>query len=125
MEINNNNNTIKPSSTTIEMMRWSSPIPYLFGGLALMLTLIAISLIILVCSYIKNQTNSSDEESGNKSSPIHSKVAFDDLPRVFVVMAGDDKPSYIGKPMPTTTPLESIKCSCYVAHNNNNNLEVV
>ncbi|EMS55522.1 hypothetical protein TRIUR3_12089 [Triticum urartu] len=32
---------------------WQSPVPYLFGGLAAMLGLIALALLILACSYWK------------------------------------------------------------------------
>ncbi|KAL9226475.1 hypothetical protein vseg_002284 [Gypsophila vaccaria] len=153
MEMRKDISTITSSSTTttttttttsVEMMRWNSPIPYLFGGLALMLTLIAISLFILVCSYIHNHrrrrssSNQDDQETG-KSSAISpdNKIAFD-LPRVFVVMAGDDNPTYIGTPTPTPTltpptdeytlPVEPIKCGTPLVAdntNNNNNLEVV
>ncbi|VAI80657.1 unnamed protein product [Triticum turgidum subsp. durum] len=41
------NGTAAPHST------WQSPVPYLFGGLAAMLGLIALALLILACSYWK------------------------------------------------------------------------
>ncbi|EMS45822.1 hypothetical protein TRIUR3_28536 [Triticum urartu] len=41
------NGTVAPHSP------WQSPVPYLFGGLAAMLGLIAFALLILACSYWK------------------------------------------------------------------------
>ncbi|KAJ6849790.1 protein GLUTAMINE DUMPER 5 [Iris pallida] len=41
-----------PSSSSVEhSSTWHSPVPYLFGGLAAMLGLIAFALLILACSY--------------------------------------------------------------------------
>ncbi|KAJ0984411.1 hypothetical protein J5N97_002767 [Dioscorea zingiberensis] len=47
------------SNTSAGVRIWSSPIPYLFIGLALMMGLIAIALVILVCSHRKSSGNSS------------------------------------------------------------------
>ncbi|CAI9775666.1 unnamed protein product [Fraxinus pennsylvanica] len=52
-----------PSATTIQRSPWHSPVPYLFGGLAVMLGLIAFALLILACSYWKlsDQMNGAGE----------------------------------------------------------------
>ncbi|KAJ1382513.1 protein GLUTAMINE DUMPER 2-like [Sesbania bispinosa] len=47
--------SLAPTSLTSADQRssWHSPVPYLFGGLAAMLGLIAFALLILACSYWK------------------------------------------------------------------------
>ncbi|RLN04365.1 protein GLUTAMINE DUMPER 3-like [Panicum miliaceum] len=45
---------------------WHSPVPYLFGGLAAMLGLIAFALLILACSYWKLSGASSFGDRSNK-----------------------------------------------------------
>lgn len=70
---------------------WKSPIPYLFGGLALILLLIVFSLAILVCT---GRKGSSEEgrliPSGSGDVELGGKP-----PLVVVVMAGDDHPKYL------------------------------
>ncbi|KAL1060532.1 hypothetical protein V6Z11_1Z090900 [Gossypium hirsutum] len=46
-------NVTAASPSTIPHSPWHSPVPYLFGGLAAMLGLIAFALLILACSYWK------------------------------------------------------------------------
>ncbi|KAF5787554.1 putative protein glutamine dumper [Helianthus annuus] len=45
---------------------WHSPVPYLFGGLALILGLIAFALLILACSYWKLSQNSHNVSDSNR-----------------------------------------------------------
>ncbi|KAM3297592.1 hypothetical protein ACQJBY_039485 [Aegilops geniculata] len=85
---------------------WQSPVPYLFGGLAAMLGLIAFALLILACSYWKlsgyldgdrdGQAAGGDGEKGSASGS--SKPALDFLEHVVVIMAGDDRPTFLAKP---------------------------
>ncbi|KAK3409308.1 hypothetical protein EUGRSUZ_J01435 [Eucalyptus grandis] len=76
---------------------WSSPIPYLFGGLAVMLILIAVALIILACSYWKRPSNASGDAD---EKPVKSMIPPLDLePRIVVILAGDEKPKYLAKPV--------------------------
>ncbi|GMP74670.1 hypothetical protein CsSME_00032031 [Camellia sinensis var. sinensis] len=42
-----------PMVSAVQRSPWHSPVPYLFGGLAAMLGLIAFALLILACSYWK------------------------------------------------------------------------
>ncbi|KAL2897023.1 Protein GLUTAMINE DUMPER 2 [Bienertia sinuspersici] len=81
-------------------MRWNSPIPYLFGGLALILGLISIALMILACSYLykKKHDLPSSFTTGTPAN-INDMVVLDNVPKVVVIMAGDDKPTYIATPM--------------------------
>ncbi|KAL5219806.1 hypothetical protein ABZP36_024519 [Zizania latifolia] len=87
---------------------WHSPVPYLFGGLAAMLGLIAFALLILACSYWKlsGYLESGDgrgEDDG--SSTDGAKPAASDLPppiwkeEILVIMAGDVKPTYLATPI--------------------------
>lgn len=89
---------------------WHSPVPYLFGGLAAMLGLIAFALLILACSYWKlsgylesgNEGGERDLEAGegeNKSGDGSEKkpVAFEE--KILVIMAGELKPTFLATPM--------------------------
>lgn len=93
-----------PSSTIHGVKFWESPIPYLFGGLALMLILISVALVILVCSYRKRPSDSSSD-SAEDMKQVMSKTNSE--PEVLVIMAGDNKPTYLAKPI---TP--SNYCTC-------------
>nr|DAD43128.1 TPA_asm: hypothetical protein HUJ06_001358 [Nelumbo nucifera] len=47
---------------------WHSPVPYLFGGLAAMLGLIAFALLILACSYWKLSGQLEGGEDGERDA---------------------------------------------------------
>uniref|UniRef100_M8BL98 Protein GLUTAMINE DUMPER 3 n=1 Tax=Aegilops tauschii TaxID=37682 RepID=M8BL98_AEGTA len=75
------NGTAAPHST------WQSPVPYLFGGLAAMLGLIALALLILACSYWKlsgyldgdrdgQAAGDADEEKGSASGADQAGHGF-------------------------------------------------
>jgi hypothetical protein len=87
---------------------WHSPVPYLFGGLAAMLGLIAFALLILACSYWKlsgylEGGAGRDDEDGSAANGV--KPAASELPppiweeKILVIMAGDVKPTYLATPM--------------------------
>uniref|UniRef100_A0A2P2Q9G3 Uncharacterized protein n=1 Tax=Rhizophora mucronata TaxID=61149 RepID=A0A2P2Q9G3_RHIMU len=94
---------LPPSPTTA----WHSPMPYLFGGLAAMLGLIAFALLILACSYgrLSSRFRSveggrRDLERGNEKEGISSgdshKVSND---KILVIMAGNHKPTFLATPV--------------------------
>lgn len=86
-------NTFSTSSKT----GWNSPIPWLFGSLALMLGLILVALIILIYSYRRrNPPPSTGEKPPLKSCT--SEVQPDFVP-VVVIMAGEAKPTYVATPI--------------------------
>ncbi|KAF7098393.1 hypothetical protein CFC21_100139 [Triticum aestivum] len=96
------NGTAAPHST------WQSPVPYLFGGLAAMLGLIALALLILACSYWKlsgyldgdrdgQAAGDADGEKGSASGA--ARPAMDFLEHVVVIMAGDERPTFLAKPV--------------------------
>ncbi|CAL9754886.1 unnamed protein product [Musa acuminata subsp. burmannicoides] len=75
---------------------WHTPIPYLFGGLAAAMILIAAALIILAISHWRS---SRDQNSRSPSLPEKPVIVHLDMePKFVVVMAGDSKPSFIAKP---------------------------
>lgn len=89
-----------------ERVPWHSPLPYLFGGLAAMLSLIAFALVILACSYwnlSRRGGDGGDLESGaGNEAKIDSemppeKVNYDD--KVLVIMAGNLNPTCIATPV--------------------------
>ncbi|KAG2299653.1 hypothetical protein Bca4012_011224 [Brassica carinata] len=92
---------------------WHSPVPYLFGGLAAMLGLIAFALLILACSYWRlsgyldgeeDQSRDRDPEAGDGKPEKAVKAVV--LPEKFlVIMAGDVNPTYLATPVEKT-------CTC-------------
>jgi len=87
---------------------WHSPVPYLFGGLAAMLGLIAFALLILACSYWKLSgylEGGAGRGYEDGSGADGAKPAASDLPppiweeKILVIMAGDVKPTYLATPM--------------------------
>ncbi|TXG62326.1 hypothetical protein EZV62_013689 [Acer yangbiense] len=98
---------------------WHSPVPYLFGGLAAMLGLIAFALMILACSYWKlsssvenGENGEGDLESGGgekdrdgDGSSMASKVYEE---KFLVIMAGNEKPTFLATPS-----VCSSKVSCF------------
>ncbi|XP_004491762.1 protein GLUTAMINE DUMPER 5-like [Cicer arietinum] len=95
--------TLSTNSTmSVSSKNLSSPIPYLFGGLAFMLGVIAIALFILACSFRKqhsSSTTSSDHEE--KPSNMHV-VDMDQVslePKIVVIMAGESNPTYLAEPV--------------------------
>ncbi|XP_024974927.1 protein GLUTAMINE DUMPER 2-like [Cynara cardunculus var. scolymus] len=91
-------NTIAATTTIDGGLEWSSPIPYLFGGMFIAFSLIACALIILACSYKKvysNNTSGGDEEKPY-SLPNNTQLASE----IVIVMPGDTNPTYLAKPLP-------------------------
>ncbi|KAM7510211.1 hypothetical protein LguiB_009086 [Lonicera macranthoides] len=88
------------TGTAVAMHRWNSPVPYLFGGLALMLGLIALALIILACSYKKPPNNSSNDDAEEEKSAKPVRVLQPEWePKIVVIMAGDNNPTYLAEPI--------------------------
>ncbi|KAK4367647.1 hypothetical protein RND71_011439 [Anisodus tanguticus] len=87
--------SMDPNGTSF--WEWKSPLPYLFGGLALTLALIVVALVLLACS--SHQRYSSDDEDKSTSPSNKSATIVEMSPRVIVIMAGDQKPTHIGVPI--------------------------
>ncbi|KAG6389590.1 hypothetical protein SASPL_151061 [Salvia splendens] len=86
----------------IQRTPWHSPVPYLFGGLAAMLGLIAFALFILACSYWKlsaaedGDAESRAGEKGEGGSAEKALPVFEE--KFLVIMAGEVKPTYLATP---------------------------
>ena len=94
---------------------WKSPIPYLFGGLALMLALISVALVILVCSYRKRANSESSSASAEDNNMKQAMPKINSEPEVLVIMAGDNKPTYLAKPISSSSSSSSsssLYCTC-------------
>ncbi|PON94573.1 hypothetical protein TorRG33x02_096080 [Trema orientale] len=109
--------TLPPSPTGAMTQRspWHSPVPYLFGGLAAMLGLIAFALLILACSYwrLSGQMDERDRQGGDddrdemdlesgagageKDSGKGVVKVYEE--KILVIMAGDDKPTFLATPV--------------------------
>lgn len=102
-----------------ERVSWHSPLPYLFGGLAAMLSLIAFALVILACSYwnlSRRETDGGDLETGaGNEAKIDSemspeKVNYDE--KVLVIMAGNQNPTFIATPVCVKISSSAVEIAC-------------
>ncbi|GJN19243.1 hypothetical protein PR202_gb06492 [Eleusine coracana subsp. coracana] len=88
---------------------WSTPTPYLFIGFAVVMTLIAVALAVLLCSRRKEDEEEEARRRGEGRevlsvrvlSPLDREDAA--VPRVVVVMAGDHAPSFLASAVPFAT----------------------
>ncbi|CAJ1947260.1 unnamed protein product [Sphenostylis stenocarpa] len=96
------------SSSGSEIRNWRSPTPYLFECLSVFLIIISLALVILICSKRKHVSHSSAEAEEMKQA-IPQNMEGDPFPRILVIMAGDDKPTYLGISITSSTP-----CTCAV-----------
>ncbi|KAF0931392.1 hypothetical protein E2562_004529 [Oryza meyeriana var. granulata] len=78
---------------------WRTPTPYLFLGFALMMGLIAVALLVLVCTRRKHGGGGGrDDEEATTSVKV--LVPLDREPKVVVIMAGDIAPSFLASAKP-------------------------
>ncbi|KAF8400386.1 hypothetical protein HHK36_013684 [Tetracentron sinense] len=112
---------------SVQHSPWHSPVPYLFGGLAAMLGLIAFALLILACSYWKlsgSMENGEEgerdlENGGNGGETVRVPPVFEE--KIVVIMAGDQKPTFLATPM--SSRASSFGDNIKNNHPNNNNKE--
>ncbi|XP_051197827.1 protein GLUTAMINE DUMPER 6-like [Lolium perenne] len=86
---------------------WRTPTPYIFLGFALMMGLIAVALFMLVCTRRKPSTGVGASRRGSCATEEASASArgatispLDREPKIVVIMAGDDMPSFIASARP-------------------------
>ncbi|XP_037467022.1 protein GLUTAMINE DUMPER 6-like [Triticum dicoccoides] len=82
---------------------WRTPTPYLFLGFALMMGLIAVALLVLVCTRRKPSGSSRRGTAGEEAS-ARGMAPLDREPKVVVIMAGDDMPSFLASARPFAVP---------------------
>ncbi|KAG5624091.1 hypothetical protein H5410_009309 [Solanum commersonii] len=88
---------LDPNNTS-SFWQWKSPLPYLFGGLALTLALIIVALLLLVFSFY--QPWSDEEEEDKSASRGNNSTSMVEMsPRIIVILAGERKPTHIGVPI--------------------------
>ncbi|MED6191586.1 hypothetical protein PIB30_001317 [Stylosanthes scabra] len=110
---------------------WHSPVPYLFGGLAAMLGLIAFALLILACSYwklsgyLEGNEGERDLEAGEgKGNESQKQQQGPYEEKILVIMAGQDKPTFLATPLSSNTtrsssssfPNNTNTCTCDQNH---------
>ncbi|XP_051151123.1 protein GLUTAMINE DUMPER 5-like [Andrographis paniculata] len=89
--------TFSPPPTAVECSPWHSPIPYLFGGMAGTLAIIALALLLLACSYRRRYGGREEDlEKSEGNSGGEAPPAFED--KVLVIMAGEVKPTFLATP---------------------------
>ena len=82
---------------------WRTPTPYLFLGFTLMMGLIAVALLVLVCTRRK-PSGSSRRGSAAEEASARGMAPLDREPKVVVIMAGDDMPSFLASARPFAVP---------------------
>ncbi|OMO86163.1 hypothetical protein CCACVL1_09756 [Corchorus capsularis] len=103
--------SLSPPAMAQPRSPWHSPVPYLFGGLAAMLGLIAFALLILACSYwrlsgrLDSNNNESEERDvengdGEKESDSNKQIKVYEE-KILVIMAGQEKPTFLATPVST------------------------
>lgn len=95
---------------------WKSPVPYLFGGLAAMLGLIAFALLILACSYWKlSGYLDAGEDTGEFNDDGKPKDVANDVTTspnsILVIMAGEENPTFLATPATSTSTSTSTSSS--------------
>ena len=106
--------SLSPPAMTQPRSPWHSPVPYLFGGLAAMMGLIAFTLLLLACSYwrlsgrLDNNSEGADAErdveSGEKEAAGDSNKqvkVYEE--KILVIMAGEEKPTFLATPVSNKT----------------------
>ncbi|CAJ2669231.1 unnamed protein product [Trifolium pratense] len=79
----------------------SSPVPYIFGGLAFILGVITIALLLIACSFFKQYSSSTSPNDEDKSSNMHV-MDMDQMnlePKIVVIMPGESNPTHLAKPL--------------------------
>ncbi|CAA0404676.1 unnamed protein product [Arabidopsis thaliana] len=85
---------------------WRTPVPYLFGGLAAMLGLIAFALLLLACSYWRISRQTEDEEKQTESGEKVVAKAYEE--KILVIMAGQNNPTFLATPVAVKICLDCV-----------------
>ncbi|GLJ53432.1 hypothetical protein SUGI_1139490 [Cryptomeria japonica] len=94
------------SSSTIATTHslWRSPVPYLMGGLGVMIALILFALLLLLCSHYNHNSREHESENNEMGKENMEVDGCDEMERVVVIMAGNDNPTFIAKPSSIAGP---------------------
>ncbi|XP_021738805.1 protein GLUTAMINE DUMPER 6-like [Chenopodium quinoa] len=106
---------MRETNTTSEW-RWNSPTPYLFCAVVLLMGLIATALLMLACSYRKRPVSPSTlfdgEPVGWETAGVQSSTELDTKPKFVVIMAGDEKPTFLAAPTQIHAVSSNHICRC-------------
>ncbi|KAK8716743.1 hypothetical protein V6N13_044045 [Hibiscus sabdariffa] len=80
------------------LLQWHSPLPYLFGGLAVVFGIIGIALLFLACSHRRSRPEFLHAKEEKNNETIEASASIE--PRIVVIVAGDDHPRFVAKPCP-------------------------
>ncbi|MBA0553802.1 hypothetical protein Golob_012951 [Gossypium lobatum] len=111
-------NVTAASPSTIPHSPWHSPVPYLFGGLAAMLGLIAFALLILACSYWKlsGYLENGERGEGDRDLEAGDETQKGGAPvmeqKFLVIMAGEVKPTFLATPISSRSSSFGDKSCC-------------
>ncbi|KAM0922449.1 hypothetical protein ACQ4PT_006161 [Festuca glaucescens] len=97
---------------------WSTPTPYLFIGFGIVMSLIAVALAVLLCSRRKEGRREDEEEVIVQAGMMSVRVLAPldrETPKVVVVMAGDDAPSFLASatPLALAGKVQRPYCQCH------------
>ncbi|XWS37224.1 hypothetical protein CRYUN_Cryun19dG0025000 [Craigia yunnanensis] len=80
------------------LLQWNSPLPYVFGGLAIVFGIIAVALLFLACSHLRSSPEFPNGKEDKYKKTIQEPASME--PKIVVIMAGDDHPRYVANPCP-------------------------
>ncbi|KAJ9187346.1 hypothetical protein P3X46_002810 [Hevea brasiliensis] len=86
----------KESLSSRSVVQWNSPLPYMFGGLVIILGLVSVALIILACFHCRSSLELSRHKEEKLTEITDTVVAVE--PKIVVIMAGDDHPTHVAMP---------------------------
>nr|GLL18468.1 pre-mRNA-splicing factor CWC15-like [Ipomoea trifida] len=90
--------------------QWNTPLPYLYCGIAIVVAIIASSVLFLLCSHkddpvaaVLSDSARADREDGDDKEKEKKKQemeirVLDPQPKVVVVFGGDGRPLYVARP---------------------------
>ncbi|KAJ0049125.1 hypothetical protein Pint_16338 [Pistacia integerrima] len=87
--------------------KWNFSTECVFGGLILLFVFITLLLLKLLLSHPKPVAPTPPSEPREKPQQLNLQID-NDVPEIVVIMAGEQNPSYIAKPAPSTQNSEQV-----------------
>jgi len=82
----------------ITRTEWKTPVPYVLGAAGSIIGLIVFAFLLLVCSCWKDSFGHSGENNMRSGHSNESTIEYNEIDEtVVVIMAGDEKPTFIAK----------------------------
>ncbi|KAJ1428128.1 hypothetical protein SESBI_09128 [Sesbania bispinosa] len=81
------------------LFQWNSPVPYLFGGIALVFGVVGIAALILIWSRRNKSIPAADSFYDAKDTSVEvATTKIDDEAKILVIVAGENHPTHLAKP---------------------------